>query len=57
MCLPESQEGKSYHCWDSAGLSFVYGEVRFKSSSHHTHEQQNTMKQELASIHQQLGLI
>ena len=24
---------------------------------HHTHEQQNTMKQELATIHQQLGLI
>ena len=24
---------------------------------HHTHEQQNTMKQELAIIHQQLGII
>ena len=24
---------------------------------HHTHEQQNTMKQDLATIHQQLGLI
>jgi hypothetical protein len=24
---------------------------------HHTHEKQNTMKQELATIHQQLGLI
>ena len=24
---------------------------------HHTHEQQNTMKQELATIHQKLGLI
>ena len=27
------------------------------NNHHHTHEQQNTMKQELATIHQQLGLI
>ncbi len=25
--------------------------------NHHTHEQQNTMKQELATVHQKLGLI
>jgi CHAD domain-containing protein len=31
-------------------------EFRF-TNHHHTHEQQNTMKQDLATIHHQLGLI
>ena len=56
MCLPESREGNSYHCWDSAGWSLFMEE--FGLNHHHcTHEQQNTMKQELATIYQQLGLI
>ena len=38
------------------GVSFME-EFGLNHHHHHTHEQQNTMKQELASIHQQLGLI
>ena len=37
------------------GVSFM--EEFGLNHHHHTHEQQNTMKQELATIHQQLGLI
>ncbi len=32
-------------------------EFRLHHHHHHTHEQENTMKQELATIHQQLGII
>jgi hypothetical protein len=38
------------------GVSFME-EFSLNHHHHHTHEQQNTMKQELATIHQQLGLI